>query len=322
MFKELFNFIFVEYLDRKISIFVHNLGAFDGYFIFKYASILYPVNKVKSIIDNDNKFISILVNKIKFTDSYRIFGVSLNDLCNVFNQGQGKTNAYNPEYNSIFILNNPLQLTEFKNYADNDSIILYKCMLNASLLYKENYDVDLSDCLSMTSLSMLIFRKKFLKVKIPVLDHKLDEFVRDSYYGGSTDYYKKYAKNVYYYDVNSLYPYAMLKDIPLKPLRWVDESTKLEDLFGFALVKVHCPKTIKKPILPKKHNGKTIYPTPRPAPARAQGARASPCVGVYYSEELKAVEKYGYNIEIIKGLEFSRANIFKDYKKKAKNCYS
>ena len=36
-------------------------------------------------------------------------------------------------------------------------------------------------------------------------------------------------------------------------------------------------------------------------------------VGVYYSEELKAVSKYGYKIEIIKGVEFSKANIFGDY---------
>lgn len=79
----------------------------------------------------------------------------------------------------------------------------------------ENYEVDISQIVSMSSLSMLIFRKKFLNVKIPILNHKLDEFVRDSYYGGATDYYIKYAKKVYYYDVNSLYPYAMLKDLPL-----------------------------------------------------------------------------------------------------------
>ena len=36
-------------------------------------------------------------------------------------------------------------------------------------------------------------------------------------------------------------------------------------------------------------------------------------VGVYFSEELKAVQKYGYKIEIIKGVEFSKANIFGDY---------
>lgn len=153
--------------------------------------------------------------KIKFVDSYRIFAVSLNGLCYVFNHGEGKTSSYNPNYNSLNIFKNDKLLSEFRAYADNDSIILYKCMLKASILYMENYEVDISQIVSMSSLSMLIFRKKFLNVKIPILNHKLDEFVRDSYYGGATDYYIKYAKKVYYYDVNSLYPYAMLKDLPL-----------------------------------------------------------------------------------------------------------
>ena len=56
MFKELFKFIELN-LHPKTIIFVHNLGAFDGYFIFKYATIIYDVDTVKSIIDPQNKFI-------------------------------------------------------------------------------------------------------------------------------------------------------------------------------------------------------------------------------------------------------------------------
>lgn len=299
MFKELFKYIEL-YLHPKTTIFVHNLGSFDGYFIFKNASMIYHIKLVKSIIDNENKFILINIKQIKFVDSYRIFAVSLNGLCDVFNHGEGKTSSYNSDYNSLNIFRNDKLLSEFRTYADNDSIILYKCMLRASILYMENYDVDISQVVSMSSLSMLIFRKNFLKVKIPILNHKLDDFVRDSYYGGATDYYIKYAKKVYYYDVNSLYPFAMLKYLPLKPIKWIDDSVKLSDFFGFALVKVHCPLTVKKPILPKKHKGKTIFPT-------------GSWIGVYFSEELKAVEKYGYKVEIIKGLEFSKAKIFTDY---------
>ncbi len=309
MFKQLFKYIELN-LHPKTTIFVHNLGSFDGYFIFKYASNIYNIKSVKSIIDNQNKFILIEVKKIKFVDSHRIFAISLNALCDVFNHGEGKTSAYNSEFNSLNMFKNPELLNKFRIYADNDSIVLYKCMLKASILYQENYDVDISQVVSMSSLSMLIFRKKFLNVKIPVLNHKLDEFIRDSYYGGATDYYIKYAKKVYYYDVNSLYPFAMLKDLPLKPplpqpesgqrIKWIDDSIKLSDFFGFALVKVYCPVNISKPLLPKKHKGKTIFPT-------------GTWIGIYYSEELKAVEKYGYKVEIIKGLEFSKAKIFTDY---------
>ena len=43
-----------------------------------------------------------------------------------------------------------------------------------------------------------------------------DIFIRDSYYGGAMDYYKAYGENLRYYDVNSLYPFVMKKDMPFK----------------------------------------------------------------------------------------------------------
>lgn len=51
-----------------------------------------------------------------------------------------------------------------------------------------------------------------------MLTDQQNKFIRYGYYVGATDYYKKYGENLYYYDVNSLYPYAMLKDMPFKPL--------------------------------------------------------------------------------------------------------
>ena len=157
MFKELFKFIELN-LHPKTIIFVHNLGAFDGYFIFKYATIIYDVDTVKSIIDPQNKFILISIKHIVFKDSFRIFSISLNSLCDVFNNGVGKTSAYNPNFNTIEVLTNQTLKKEFIKYADNDSLVLYNCMLNATILYKDKYDVDLSKTVSMSSLSMLIFR--------------------------------------------------------------------------------------------------------------------------------------------------------------------
>ena len=46
-----------------------------------------------------------------------------------------------------------------------------------------------------------------------------DRFIRGSYYGGAVDYYKAYGENLHYYDVNSLYPYAMLN---LCLLTWLE----------------------------------------------------------------------------------------------------
>lgn len=36
-----------------------------------------------------------------------------------------------------------------------------------------------------------------------------DSFLRKAYYGGHTDVYRPYGEHLYYYDVNSLYPFVM-----------------------------------------------------------------------------------------------------------------
>ena len=223
--------LFTRYFDfvSKLpphTIFVHNLGSFDGYFIMKYLTLKYENNKVSSIIDDSNKFIQISLevnkdssnkNKPQFThwkDSYRIFPVSLNQLSNVF-ESLGKQSEYNLAFNSISLFNDKNLLAEFKKYAKQDSLTLYLAILNASYDYFKNYQIDLSDVLSTSSLSLKIFRSKFLDTKIPILNSVDDFFIRKSYIGGATDYYKLYGENLYYYDVNSLYPYAMLNPMPL-----------------------------------------------------------------------------------------------------------
>ena len=41
-------------------------------------------------------------------------------------------------------------------------------------------------------------------------------FVRNAYYGGATDYYLSKLVDGKYYDVNSLYPFALLNYMPLQ----------------------------------------------------------------------------------------------------------
>ena len=79
---------FYEYLAnishecRSLTIYIHNLGGFDGIFIYKYLASV--SNDVDAIIDSSNKFItisgSIFTNgsihgkvNLEFKDSYRVF---------------------------------------------------------------------------------------------------------------------------------------------------------------------------------------------------------------------------------------------------------
>jgi len=86
LWSNFFDFILIN--CNKEVIFVHNLGSFDGFFIYKALSNKFKPEEVSCLIDTQNKFIQITLEreklKIGFKDSYRIFQVSLQDLCSIF----------------------------------------------------------------------------------------------------------------------------------------------------------------------------------------------------------------------------------------------
>jgi hypothetical protein len=178
-------------------------------------------------------------------------------LANIFGV-QGKLNQYKPEYNNINILDNS---TDFLEYAIQDSKALFDTLIKAQEYYLDNFSVDITDIVSLPSLSFKIFRSKFLKHDIPFLKPSQDSFIRRGYFGGATDYYKAYITKGKQYDINSLYPDAMLKNlIPFEVIKFHNNlnNIKLEDFYGFALAKITCSKTMEKPMLPYKYEGKTI----------------------------------------------------------------
>lgn len=63
-------------------------------------------------------------------------------------------------------------------------------------------------------------------------------FIRRAYYGGHTDTYKPYGENLYYYDVNSLYPFVM-KEFPMPggvPVWHANlEGKDLDSIFGWSI---------------------------------------------------------------------------------------
>lgn len=227
--------------------------------------------------------------------------MSLDDLCSILNI-PGKISKYNPKFHSIDLFSDLNLLKEFKQYSMQDSIALFDCILNLQELYLQKYNVDICSILSTSTLSLKIFRSKYLNVDIPVFKRRDDTFIRKSYFGGATDYYQLKANNIYYYDVNSLYPFAMCKPIPFELIGKIKlfKDFNLKNFFGFLKVEVTCPKDIKVPVLPCKYQGKTIFPTGK-------------WIGTYFSEELNAVIKYGYKFKFIEGYEFSKIDLFTEY---------
>jgi hypothetical protein len=105
------------------------------------------------------------------------------------------------------------------------------------------------------------------KDQIPKILSKLHYTLKQSYFGGITEVYKGKGFNINSYDVNSLYPFAMVNNpMPVgQPTHFSgDISLKNKDAFGFFKVKVSAPEGLNKPTLPfrlETENGiRTVFP--------------------------------------------------------------
>lgn len=307
IFKDYFNFVIKLAKDKNIYIhFSHNL-SYDGYFILKYLHMFYPPKDIKLKIDKNQKFVSIELHTaapdshiIIWKDSLRLFPLSLADLTKVMGL-PGKTEAYNKdEFGSLDLFKCKDTLNRFKDYSLNDSISLYRAILKAQEHYQIEYLIDICKLYSLPGLALKVFRMHFIPEEIdaiPSLDKNPDIFIRRGYFGGGVHLYKEHGKKVYYYDVNSLYPYAQCNPMPFKNLGWRKEINSLDNFFGFCLAEIICPMNITKPMLPYSTGGKTVFPT-------------GSWTGTYFSEELKAAQKLGYKVKPIRGYEFSKAMLF------------
>ena len=107
----------------------------------------------------------------------RIFPVGLDDLAEVF-EVKGKLSSYKSEFHKLD--HNDILMNEFKIYALQDYISLFYDLIEAQKFYISQYNIEISSILSSSSLSLKIFRRKYLD--IPIL--KDDNFIRKSYLGG------------------------------------------------------------------------------------------------------------------------------------------
>ena len=210
MFKDLMNKITRNKLSRfnNRTIFVHNLGGFDGIFIHKALVEIYGT-KITCLLDDSNKYVSITYkgevidtskgkklteaqlkeNKytIEFKDSCRLFPVSLDLLCKVF-KVEGKASKYNPLYNDVNLFDNLELLKTFKEYALQDTYSLRSALIKARSVYAGDWDVDIIKNFSNSGLSLKVYRHKFMescKDYISVLTKPQDAIVRKSYFGGA-----------------------------------------------------------------------------------------------------------------------------------------
>jgi len=107
----------------------------------------------------------------------KIFPVGLDDLAEVF-EVKGKLSSYKSQFNKLD--HNEILMNEFKIYALQESITLFNALIEANKFIFLNIKLKYPQFLSTSTLSLKIFRTKYLD--IPIL--KDDNFIRKSYFGG------------------------------------------------------------------------------------------------------------------------------------------
>lgn len=110
-----------------------------------------------------------------------------------------------------------------------------------------SHNVQVTECLTITNLAVKIFLTNHYHGKgnyLPLIKNRtIYEDLKQGYYSGLSEVYKGYGKNLYYYDVNSLYPYSALNDMIGNLCTYIETHTEDENLdiqkdklFGFFTV--------------------------------------------------------------------------------------
>jgi hypothetical protein len=133
---------------------------------------------------------------------------------------------------------------------------------------------------------------------------EIEKEIRSSYFGGNVEVYVNEITKGYYYDMNSQYPFAMLKDMPVgDPILSLEKD--LNKIFGFVFGEITCPdeNTLRVPFIQLKDPLLNFNDCPRGKFKR-----------LIFSQEIKYALKFGYKIDIEYCYQFERGkDLFKNY---------
>lgn len=186
-------------------------------------------------------------------------------------------------------------------YCRRDTEITYKFVMKMKEYY-ESFGCELKKTIGSTALTY--YYKEFgTRPKKPMPENQL-EFCLSGYYGGRTEIFfnKPITGNIWYFDINSLYPYSMLNKFPLiESSYWTKKPNFNRE--GMSEVTIVAPK-IQIPYLPYRdvESGRLLFP-------------CGTFRGVYTHFEIRESLHLGYRVsKVHKTLEFrGTCNPFKEF---------
>jgi hypothetical protein len=289
---------------------------------------------------------------ILFKDSYLLLPLALRKLCVPFGVATPKgyfpfklTNIFYagllPAFESWVGISTSVYNTlfsEFKNktwnfrneaikYCKLDCKCLHEIIVKFNELIFNHFSINVHSALTLPSLAMRIYKSQFMPANtIYQLLGSVEKDIRESYTGGAVDVYiphnritaffskiKAVFATLYYYDVNSLYPFVMKTfAMPIgKPIAFEGNIRKVDpNAFGFFNCKITSPSNLQHPILQRRI--KTV-----------NGLRTIAGLGSWTgwicSSEMDNAVTFGYQFEILNGYEFKKGDIFSSYVDKMYN---
>jgi hypothetical protein len=197
----------------KKVIWTFNGGRFD--YILLISAI---IDKDTKIIGSATSYKQIECGNISFNDLYMLLPIgSLAKQCEIWDVPISKLNfdiaGKDREYFETF-------KEDIINYCRVDTLAVCHILFKFRQLMESEYkQIDFSPkkWMTLATLTFNIF-KLYLDDEIEGSKGVAYENERDSYYGGVCYHTTKLQDKAYYYDINSSYPAAMLKEMPFKYL--------------------------------------------------------------------------------------------------------
>ena len=277
----------------------HNGGRFD--WISLVDSLPDEYRQKTEIVLSQSSIVFILMQcfnkQVVFTDSSHVLSGSLDALSKQFDIEHKKQSDIDASHIEWYYEN---AYNTFRVYLQYDVISLYEIIQEFQKIQGINFFP-----ITAASLALYKFRKEFLDYDLFSQRFETsqywDAFYDRAYAGGRVECFRPGKhKQVYTYDINSLYPTVMQDaQIPLTPGRKTKSYNK--KLTGFYHIKFDQKNINIPPLLwIKGKNGlEFVY----------QGE------GVFYSEEIELAKKYGdLDFKVLEGVVYPKTTrIFENY---------
>lgn len=151
-------------------------------------------------------------------------------------------------------------------------------VLSKTISTEVGIPLPIDKAITISSISMFIFKAKYNKVEIPIISipitRAVSGFISKAYIGGRTEVFNSGINvgKAYHYDVPGIYAITITKALPygnpvyisdFKPnynVKSLINKLHCNSIIAFIKCVVETPKDLHLPVLGVKHEGKLIFP--------------------------------------------------------------